>query len=965
MRKFTILLVVMVSWIGLVYSQVRTGNIYGTIVDENNQPVPGASVTLKSESTGVNLAAVTSPEGNFRFLSLSPAKDYTIRCELEGFETIVRSNIIVSVGVSTTLNFVMKLGAIDTVVEVVAATPLIDTLKPSVAANVTRDTLQELPTARDPWVILQLAPGIMVDRENIGGNESGQQSNFAGRGDSGDNAQWNIDGVNITDPAALGASPMYYDFDMFEEMQIQSAANDVSSVTGGVNINFVTRRGGDKFSGGGRFYYTSKDLQSENASEELKKRGLTGNRVNNIKDYGFNIGGPLMKSKLWFWGSVGIQDIKLENITGAPDNTTLKTYNLKLNAQLRNHRLEFYSVYANKEKEGRRRSGGYLDEIEATWNQTGPGYVFKIQDEFTVGKDLFFSAKLSRIPMSFELIPIGGIDKEVYYDLGIKKAWNTYLWYKTDRPMWYIDFLGNYFKENLLGGNHEFKFGVEYKSSVITSQTGYGNGGRVYFVSGNPYRVRLYRQWAEEYWIKRFSYFLQDTYTKGKLSLNLGLRVDRQWGGINDMKIPGTNVSWANNIGGINYNWSDSIQEAEEYNFTWNTLSPRLGLTYDIFGDGKTVARANFSIYGSIFDSSIAWQFINTSTHYFRWYDTGDKIVQGNELVWYNTIDYKGSLFDAKHVLDPDLTAEKTAELLAGVEREVAENFAIGVNFIYRKMYDYNWGKHLVCKNDETWCTSEDGINPIPDQYVQIENDDWILYYFNSYYGGYPYWDFDYDQVLFYSGYDYLTKHPDYWQDYKGLEITMKKRLSNKWMLDGSVTFQSWKVHYDSRNAYQDPTDHQPNDYLNGAEYAYQSAGSGAVDVFMNAKWMFKVGALYQFPYDIALSGTLIARQGYILPLIASDYDLEKEISGYAAPEVLIEKFGSNRLENMYLINIRVEKLFDLKEKGRIYISFDGFNLTNSAIALAKERDKNSDNYGQTLQIMSPRLFRIGLRYEF
>jgi hypothetical protein len=172
-------------------------------------------------------------------------------------------------------------------------------------------------------------------------------------------------------------------------------------------------------------------------------------------------------------------------------------------------------------------------------------------------------------------------------------------------------------------------------------------------------------------------------------------------------------------------------------------------------------------------------------------------------------------------------------------------------------------------------------------------------------------------------------------------------------------------VHYDSRKAYQDPTDHQPNDYLNGAEFAYQSSGSGAVDVYMNAKWMFKIGALYQLPWDINLSGTLIARQGYILPLIARDYDLEKEILSYAPPEVLIEKFGSNRLENMYLVNIRVEKLIDLKDKGRLYVSLDGFNLTNSGIALAKERDKNSDNFGQTLQIMSPRLFRIGLRYEF
>lgn len=968
MRKVVLILLVTLCWIGAAYSQVRTGNIYGTILDENNAPIPGVTVTLKSAATGTTLTAITTTEGNFRFLSVPPGKDFVIRCELQGFETILRKDIVATVGANTSLNFTMKLGKVDTVVEVIATSPLIDTMKPAVAANVTRDTLQELPTARDPWVVLQLAPGVMVDRENIGGNESGQQSNFSGRGDSGNNSQWNVDGVNISDPAALGASPMYFDFDMFEEMQIQTAANDVTSSTGGVNINFVTKRGGDKFSGGARFYYDNKDLQNENATQELKDAGLTGNRVKDIKDYGANFGGPLFKSKLWFWGAAGVQNIQLVNITGALDKTDLKTYNLKFNAQLKSHRLEFYFVYSTKIKDGRRRGGGYLDAIESTWLQTGPGKVFKFQDEFTVGKNLFFSGKISRVPMGFSFMPKGGLDTEQYRDIATNIMTGTNYYYMTNRPMWYGDFSGDYFKENLLGANHEFKFGVEYKNSVITSVTQYGNGGYGYLNAGVPYRARIFSTGGEKYFANRFSLFAQDIITKGKLSLNLGVRLDRQVGGVTDYQVPATNVSWSV-VNGVDYQMKSFLQPKETFPFKWNMFSPRLGVTYDFSGNGKTVVRANFSIYGSTIDPTYAFAFFDYGANTFKWNDTsGDKKIQSNELTFdaARSYFYWNDLIRPQDLLDSKLQPEKTAEFLGGFEREVAENLAVGVNYIYRKMYSYNWGVSLVCRNADTFCVDANG-QTVSSELSRITNDDWDATWTATIpgYGDFTIWDFNYNNLVYWSGGNYFTKQPDYNQTYSGLEFTLKKRLSKKWMADASLTLQTWKAHYGSRNGYQDPTNHEPVDYLNNTEMAYTKTGSGAVDVYMNSKWMFKLGGMYQLPYDFNISGTLIGRQGYILPLQGTAYDVTREIDSYYEATIWVEKFGSTRLPNMFLTNLRIEKLFNAKKYGKFFISFDIFNVANSAVVLAKQNDVTYENFGQTLQIMSPRLFRIGLRYEF
>ena len=107
-----------------------------------------------------------------------------------------------------------------------------------------------------------MTPAVQVDRENIGGSESGQQSTFVAKGGDRYNTTWTVDGVNITDPAARGASPTYFDFDIFEEMSVTTGAADVETQTGGIALNLVSRRGGNKVSFGGRFYYTQDAFQA-------------------------------------------------------------------------------------------------------------------------------------------------------------------------------------------------------------------------------------------------------------------------------------------------------------------------------------------------------------------------------------------------------------------------------------------------------------------------------------------------------------------------------------------------------------------------------------------------------------------------------------------------------------------------------------------------------------------------------
>src|SRR4029079_12402394 len=206
--------------------------------------------------------------------------------------------------------------------------PLLDERRISTGATVAQTELEKIPTARDPWAILQTTPGVLTDRINVGGNESGQQSQYVGPGAMGTQAVWSVDGVVITDMAALGSSPAYYDFDAFEEMQVTTGGSDTTIATGGVVLNMVTKRGTNEWRGSGRYYDTDQKWQSSSNTGSVdfapgQPAFKQGNRIVNVRDCGAEVGGPIIKDRLWIWGSYGRQKVSLLTIADVSDKTDL------------------------------------------------------------------------------------------------------------------------------------------------------------------------------------------------------------------------------------------------------------------------------------------------------------------------------------------------------------------------------------------------------------------------------------------------------------------------------------------------------------------------------------------------------------------------------------------------------------------------------------------------------------------
>ncbi len=949
MKRFIVFVCLIFLFVGAGYSQERTGNIYGSVVDEARTPLPGILITLSGDFIG-KMTTISDSNGKFRFLSLSPGI-YSVKAELEGFATLIRKDIRVRLGANVTLTITLVPKKIEEEVIVSAAPIAIDVKKTTHATNLSKEELQTLPTARDPFVILELTPGLAMDRQNVGGSESGQQSNFVSRGSLRGSSNWSTDGINVTDQIATGAAPQYYDFDAFEEIQIQTAATDITSMTAGAQINMITKRGGNKFSGGGRFYFTDESFQGENTPDTFDP-DLTPTQIASIKDMGLNIGGPIFKDKLWFWMGGAIQDIQKLAPSGDLQKQKLKNFEFKANTILGKHRLEGFFNWSDKTVEGRV-SSSVLDAWESHYNQSAPHPFFKIQDEFTVSDSLFLSAKFSYFEGGFLLTPIGPVDGIAYYDNATGTWSGTYRESDYIRHQHFYQLTGVAFADNLLGASHEAKFGVEYKLFPGKRNRNYYSQ-RLRFrnlAEGNAYRAYIYRDSDYSYNLDRFSVFFQDSISFKRLTIIAGVRWDYQTGQINELDVAGTTVDWAEELG---MNFPGVHVDAQKLNFSWKNISPRLGLIYDFTGEGKTLAKFNFGMYGTHISPDFTGALASTYAYrYWNWNDAnGDKLVTTDEISGNpRTYDYF-KVSDPADLYDANLKSPLTLEFTLGIEQELFKDVAVGASLIYRKNYRDYYDYYLVDDNGTERL-------PTPGDWVQGGN-------IPDEYGGTAWWE--YKPGIEETTTPWYTQRPDYFTRYLGFEVTFKKRLSasSRWMVNGSFTWQNWTRHYPTPFSYggnYDPTNHAPVALMDGQPAGYISGSSGASDASINPRWMAKLGFVAQLPFKINFGGTLSARDGYILPEYYEDQGVERNGLG-DFPDPYTAPYGTNRLENFVMLNLRLERAFKI-DFARLIFSIDLFNVFNTNSVLDREYNVGRTNYDTIIQFTYPRIFRLGVRLDF
>ena len=944
-------------------AQTSTGNIYGSVVDQSGNPLPGVTVT--AESGGQRNTFITDTNGAYRFLRLAPGR-YQVSASLAGLGTVSRTvdvNISANTEVPLTLSPQMS-----EVLTVTAETPLIDTRETGTGGSITQQEIEQLPTARDPWVMLQMMPGVLVDRVNVGGNKSGQQSYFVSKGVERHQTAWNIDGVNVTEMDETGTTTFYYDFGSFQEFQVTTATSDPSVRTPGVQVNMVTKRGTNDLSGSLRALWADEELQARATMPDTLREG---NRVDNVTELGAELGGPIVRDRFWFYGAYSQN--KIANITSSwlfPQRTELTNWTAKLTAQpLENNNATLYYMFSDKTVNAR--DLGSTRPPETARRQSGPGWTLKAEDTHVFSNNFVLTGMASRVDSGYKQEPRGGMETEPYWigSSGLPEARGWHASYRLSEQILEQNNLradaSAFFQTGI--GDHELKFGG-----------GYRNQDTEWWViwPGQQYWTEYYRTRSGELWQlvaltraahplytgEYVDFYAGDTFTLGNLTVTGGVRYDLQQAYNRRSDVP-ANPLVPDLLMATSYPGDDE-------KLTWETITPKVSAAY-AFGDTKrTVVRAAYNRYADQLGTSDAGAnnpFYDYQILYYYWEDAnGDRRVQVPE------IDFDSGIYHSVGI-DPDnLSAgapslgridydnhdpTTTDELLLGVDHEIVPGWVVGAAYTYRVRDNFIWNQYEKTRGAGDFYTAADyelggTVSAIMPDGEQISAPYYVLRE-------------GVDRPRYYA----TRNRPDYQQIYNGIELTAQRRMSNRWMMRGQVTLGDWTQEVGPRGV-QDPTPVLFGDGCYTCDGSAVGSSSGS-DGYINAEWAYSLSGLYQAPWDINLGAVVTGRQGYI-----NGYHIytESRVDG-AFKRMVINDFDDYRFENLFQVDLKVGKEFRLRQGMGLELAIDLFNVTNERAILWRDYEivpefDDNDQLVRTPEtdieeMQSPRLVRLSGRLRF
>ena len=943
------------------------GRIDLSVVDNTGAVLPGAGVEITGPEN--RSAIVTGLEGDAHLLRL-PVGTYVVRVTLSGFRAYEDTAVLVRAASSTQVMATLSVGGVTETLTVSGASPVIDPLRQSTDTHVTLDELQGVPSARDPWVILQSIPSVIVDRVNVGGAESGQQSQFMAKGADGNENTWTLDGVTLTDMSSM-SSPGYWDFDMFSEMRVNTGGADIQNQTPGVAVDLVLKSGTNAYHGSMRGYFANESLQKNNLSDELATSigGDTekGNRMDQYADYGFEIGGPILEDRIWGWASWGETDIRLRTLIDTIDRTTLTNRAVKIQGQVANgFRVGFTHFNSAKTKLGRDTSPTRPDET--TFNQSGTGKgLFSGSGDWVIGNDLVLSAKGSYYNSGFQLDPRGGLDGPgVIQDLAGVYG-NSFLFYGSDRPQRSVTADANYFR-----GNHELKVGFGWRKIGVESQLEWPGGQLSIHLADTPDGLLMLPIFFQadnlsttdgRYW----SMYAGDTISMDRFTLDVGLRFDRAAASLSEDSRRAHPV--------IPDIFPALTTPAQDNTHVFNIVTPRVGVSYALGEEADTLVRASYGQFASQLSTSdaqfVAGPLYYSYVYYYALDANGDGLAQVDELspYGYGILGSYGfdptnpTSTDSVNRIGSDLGSPRTHELIFGVDRELPiPNTAITASVTYRRFNSMRWRPMIGVRQADFFVASTLNAT-LPDEAggASVSQD---------VYEPLP-------GVLPVGNGREEENREGYHQRYWGWEVNFIKRMSNRWMARAGFSYNGHREYFTNpATAIEDPTPlgksaktslggTNAGPLQDGGLVVTRSSGSGKSEIyFVSPQYQFVANGIYQAPYGINIAANLLIRQG-----LGQPYHERVNTSDPASPQkfvLLAPDAGDHRLSAVRNLDLRIGKELRF-DQVTMNIDLDWFNVFNASTVLRRQYDNRfpSDSptgVGNTLEILNPSIVRFGFR---
>jgi hypothetical protein len=940
-----------------VQAQELRGRVTGVVHDNSGSVVPGVTVTASGPALIQPQTTTTGADGSYRFPAL-PSGTYTLSYELNGFRTVKREGIRVNLNTTLTVDQTLEVAQLQEALTITGESPTVDVKTTSIGTAFTKELLTDIPNARDIWAAMAQAPGFQMTSYDVGGSHTGTQTGYLTYG-VGDQNKTLLEGINVTE--ATNANAGYFDFGSFEEFQLGGAGNMGEQAGPGALMNLTVKSGGDRFGGEIYFDYEDENTISDNIPAGFKVPGgtegqftgptvvdpatgqrlglQTGNPISKQYDFNVGLGGPIIKKKLWFFLSYRDNN-QYRKTLGLPDDaqSQLVNYTAKLTYQL-NPKHKFIGFFNQRTKLQALRGLSLARPVESAHWQASKNRPFKLEWEGVLSDRLYANLQVAQWGNYFPLyptqtksqdttgVPVGRIDVTTGQQQGANSYYHNRI---TEKPQ--ITGSLSYFKDNWKG-THNFKLGFEAYRERRTFER---------FQPGNVW----YRDRAgvpEEVWIyntpnagiddsKLMAVYLQDSWNlTRRVTLNVGARYDH-----------------------YSLGWPEQSFTPEQSAFfppvstpatsvaTLSSVSPRVGLAWDITGRGRTVAKAFFGRY-----------YYNPSTL------TGDRANPvGTAYGVYQFTDRNGNkVFDNPAELgrllrtgggagfvtiDPDLQHPYGQELSTHLEHQIANSISARASYVYKATRN-EWAE-VDLGRVNAYTIPFTFLDPGPDNRAGTA-DDQTLQLFDR--------PASAPSQRTYTNPGRVPGVPSFDGDYHTVEFALNRRMKDKWMLLTSFE-HTWADDFETTSV----STSNLAVARQGQAFLWQP-NRRRFGRMKQTYWNYKLLGRYEFPWQLAAAASFKYQSGYNYARTIS-----VPLPGAGAEVIHAEPINSNRAPNVPILDVRLEKAIKLGGQRRITAMMDVFNVTN-ANTITNFRVTTGATYNQVIGILDPRMFRFGARLSF
>jgi len=973
----------LVFGVGLVPASAQTGQMFGELVgkvtDAQGGVLPGAIVTLSGPAIMGTQTAITNANGQYRFPAVNTGT-YKMTFQLAGFADLVRDGIVVPVRSTITVDASMKLASIQETVTVTGASPVVDVENTKVGARLDQELLTSVPTSRTIFGSTTVLPGMVMGRQDPGGLNAATSTGMVAHGQS----RYNLNYYGVTADTPQDYGSMYYmDYGSAEEISVDTAAMGAEiGGGGGANINVVPKSGGNSFKGEGLYSATGRGLwrshpaffAGSNVTPELRAQGVTDPNLQKLYDANANIGGPILKDRVWFFGSIrdystteaspNYTTVNADGTLINPFYSNLRNYTTSAKYQInKNNQFSAFWTY-NRKFQPHRNAGCGSNSCQPdpinTLNQQSPKHLFNGNWTSVMGQNTFVEVSSSYFHMhwpsrfSDEFNALSDAQKhsstfnnttKVYIDgpepTG-ERLRDAYRQQTNVGVTRYID--------ELVGASHQLKLGFENWWGWGTDGFNIFNDTRLRYNSAAdgsnlvPFEIFAYNTpLTQETRMKNFAAFAQDRLTYPRFTVNVGVRWSYYTGELPEQ------------TGGGGRWFPQVTYPAVKAPYVWNTVAPRTGVIWKVTEDGKNVAKAAYSRYyepmytGEM--DAINQNIIQTggvATYTWLGDKNGNGIVDAGE---YNPTP-KSAFSPKANSIDPNLRDPRVDEILFAYQREVVNNVSFSASWIQRWFNDSTVDQDRGGSANPIAYTPKPVTDPGPDQVLNTSDDRPLTFYTRS---G--------TDVFFHTncGNGVSVKCT---QRYRGLEVSLGKRMSNHWQLMGSYVWS--QLEGDRVLDYTDPNNLLPSMQTgrgsNDQPHAFKLLGS------YQAPWSITLGANYQ-----ALSGLPRDRRLSVATPSSTNYEVENR--------------GTYRFDFLNLLSLRADKSVRISGASRVSFIAELHNVLNShaaqgavgtatqsfasqvafdALKVANLTARFPTNYfGRVGEIVAPRILKLGVRFDF